>query len=97
MNAFLMFLEEYIYNSHSELKKELIAEMEAKILPTKLFYSLKEVHHITGLSIRAIKGRYTRGTLQVVYDNVTPLIPADSLNELIDKLNRQIMKKKRAA
>lgn len=97
IEAMLTFFAEFQLNSQVNIKQEVVAELEAKMLPTKLFYSLKEVSHITGLSIRAIKERYRRGTLQVVYDNVTPLIPADSLNELVEKLNRQIINKRRAA
>ncbi len=95
--ALLAFLVEYDDDFKMEFRKELLFDLESKILPPKLFYNLKEVSHMTGLTIRAIKERYRRGTLQVVYDNTTPLIPADSLNELVEKLNRQILKKKRAA
>ena len=91
--AFMAFLQDFNEDWKDELKKEL----KGNQLPTKLFYSLKEVSHITGLSVRAIKERYRRGTLQVVYDGTTPLIPAESLNELVEKLNRQILTKKRAA
>ena len=55
----------------------------------KKMYSLKEVSYITGLSIHAIKGRYRRGNLDVVYEGQTPLIPADEVDRLIDKLERQ--------
>ena len=96
-SAFLAFLQEFNDDFKMEIRNELILEWESRVLPQKLFYNLKEVSHITGLSIRAIKERYRRGTLQVVYDGVTPLIPADSLNELVEKLNRQIINKKRAA
>jgi hypothetical protein len=95
--GFLAFLLDYHENFKLEIKQELINEFDSKKLPVKLFYSLKETSFITGLSVRAIKERYRRGTLEVVYDGVTPLIPADSLNELLEKLNRQIMNKKRAA
>jgi hypothetical protein len=95
-NAFLAFMA-FLQDFNEDWKVEMKRELEGAQLPTKLFYSLKEVSHITGLSVRAIKERYRRGTLQVVYDGTTPLIPAESLNELVEKLNRQILTKKRAA
>jgi hypothetical protein len=95
-NAFLAFMT-FLQDFNDDWKDELKRELEGNQMPTKLFYSLKEVTHITGLSIRAVKERYRRGTLQVVYDGTTPLIPVESLNELVEKLNRQIMNKKRAA
>jgi hypothetical protein len=95
-NAFLALMA-FLQDFNEDWKDELKRELKGNQMPTKLFYSLKEVSHITGLSVRAIKERYRRGTLQVVYDGTTPLIPAESLNELVEKLNRQILTKRRAA
>ncbi len=95
-NAFLAFMA-FFQDFNEDWKVEMKRELEGAQLPTKLFYSLKEVSHITGLSVRAIKERYRRGTLQVVYDCTTPLIPTESLNELVEKLRKQMINKMRAA
>ena len=95
-NAFLAFMT-FLQDFNDDWKEEIKRELEAQQLPKKLFYSLKEVSHITGLTERAIKGRYNRKTLQVVYDGTTPLIPAESLDELIEKLRKQMLNRKRAA
>jgi hypothetical protein len=95
-NAFLAFMA-FLQDFNEDWKDELKKELEIKQLPTKLFYSLKEVSHVTGLTVRAIKERYRRGTLQVVYEGTTPLIPAESLDELIEKLRKQMVSKRRAA
>jgi hypothetical protein len=95
-NAFLAFMA-FLQDFNEDWKDELKRELQANQLPTKLFYNLKEVSHITGLSVRAIKERYRRGTLQVVYDGTTPLIPTESLDELIEKLRKQMVSKRRAA
>lgn len=55
----------------------------------KKYYSLKEVSFITGLSVLALKGRYKRGTLAVVYEGQTPLIPSSEVDRLLTKLERQ--------
>jgi hypothetical protein len=91
--AFMSFLQDFNEDWKDELKRELNAQQ----LPTKLFYNLKEVSHITGLTVRAIKERYRRGTLQVVYDGTTPLIPTESLDELVEKLRKQMLNRSRVA
>ena len=96
LNAFMTFLQDFSEEFKEDIKSELMIELDSKVLPPKLFYSLKEVSHITGLSVRAIKGRYGRGTLDVVYEATTPLIPATEVSMLVDKLNRQRLNKKAA-
>lgn len=88
--AFGVLFNELKENIKEELLKELEPIVIAKYKAKKLFYSLKEVSHITGLTIHAIKGRYRRKNLSVVYDGTTPLIPSDEVNRLIEKLNKQL-------
>lgn len=95
-NAFMAFMS-FLQDFNEDWKDELKRELNAQQLPTKLFYSLKEVSHITGLTVRAIKERYRRGTLQVVYDGTTPLIPTESLDELVEKLRKQMLNNRRAS
>jgi hypothetical protein len=64
-------------------------EMEIQKPQEKQFYSLKEMSYITGLSVNAIKGRYRRQTLIVVYEGQTPLIPSDEVKRILFKLERQ--------
>ncbi len=64
-------------------------EIEEKLKLKKEYYSLKEVSFITGLAVGAIKGRYRRGSLKVVYDGITPLIPACEVERLLMRLKKQ--------
>jgi hypothetical protein len=72
-----------------EITRDLISIVEERMKPKKAFYSLKEVSFITGLSVHAIKGRYRRKTLKVSYEGGTPLIPADEVDRILQKLKIQ--------
>lgn len=83
--AFLCdFKDEVATSAIDEVEKRLQERLHAKV-----FYTLKEVEQITGISYEALKGRIKRKTLFSVKDGNIILIPKDELNGLIDKLNRQ--------
>ena len=88
-DAFIAFFEAF----KEEVKDEVMNEVERALIDRysvkKEYYSLKEVAHLTGLSVHAIKGRYRRSALAVVYEGQTPLIPADEVGRLLAKLERQ--------
>ena len=71
------------------VEEELKRREKEEFKVEKLYYSLKEVSMITGLTVLAIKGRYRRGTLGVVRSGQTPLIPADEVERLLLKLDEQ--------
>jgi len=88
-NSILILVEKIKDELMSELMDNVKDLIESKVRIRKQFYSLKEVSYLTGLTINAIKGRYRRGTLKVVYEGTTPLIPTPEVERLIKKLKLQ--------
>ena len=88
-NSILILIEKIKAGLMMELMDNVKDLIESNITLRKEFYSLKEVSEVTGLSINAIKGRYRRGTLKVVYEGTTPLIPTAEVERLIKKLKLQ--------
>jgi hypothetical protein len=87
---------ELITQFKQEVKDEILNELKADFTQlkesrgvSKLYYSIKEVSELTGLTFNAVKGRQRRGTLKVVYEGQTPLIPSDEVNKLVARLDRQ--------
>lgn len=78
-----------------EIKQELLEEIKTIIASNnnsdipKEFYSYKELSRATGLTIGAIKGRRRRGTIKVVYEGTTPLLPKAEFERLIANLKKQ--------
>ena len=56
----------------------------------KKYYHIKEVHHITGITVSALKQRKYRGTLKAVNSEGTILIPIEEVQRLINECNLQI-------
>ncbi len=87
---------ELITKLKQEIKKEILFDLKTDLKQlkesksvAKLYYSIKEVAEVTGLTFNAVKGRQRRGTIQVVYEGQTPLVPSDEVNKLLKKLERQ--------
>ena len=88
-NSVLKLIDEIKAELRMEIMGDINNLIESKVKLRKEFYSLKEVSHITGLTVNAIKGRYRRKTLKVAYEGVTPLIPTNEVERLLQKLKLQ--------
>jgi len=74
--------------------KQLVKDEVARLIieppqKTKLFYNLKELVEITGITYLGLKGRIKRGTLRASKCANTWLVSEDEVNRLIDKLEQQ--------
>lgn len=56
---------------------------------TKLYYNLKELEQLTGISYLGLKGRIKRGTLKASKNANKWLVSNDEVQKLIDDLNRK--------
>lgn len=87
IDIFLTFLNDYKEEIKEEIKNEILNEINND--NKKLYYSIKETSQILGLSFNAVKGRQRRNNIEVVYEGTTPLVPADEINRLLNKLESQ--------
>lgn len=86
-NAFLAFLEDFKEGWKDEVKELLIQEQSKPV--SKLFYNLKELEKLTGISYLGLKGRIKRGTLKASKNANKWLVTKDEVQRLIDDLNRK--------
>lgn len=98
-DAFLSFMNDYKDEVKDEVKEMVDILLNDTHVP-KLFYTLKELEQMTGISFLALKGRIKRGTLIATNEGNVTLVRKDEVDRLIEKLNQQIernLKHKRSA
>ncbi len=84
IESFRSFLMDYTIDAIEKYVDKYFNEMN-----NKEYYSVKEFGEMFGLSKNAVKGRYRRGTLEVCYDGLTPLIPKAEVDRFKQKLKNQ--------
>ena len=63
-------------------------EREKNNYVEKLYYYIKDVSVIKGLTLDTLKGRRKRGTIKYIKEGCVSLMPKDDLAELLKKLDR---------
>lgn len=83
-------IQELIEKLKSEVLNEVLKGMQVQQpQPKKLFYNLKELVQLTGITYLGLKGRLKRGTLKGAKDGNTWLVSAVEVERLINHLNHQ--------
>lgn len=67
-----------------EVEHQLTIERNRK--PEKVYYSIREVAEITGLTVNALKGRRKRGTLSFINEGNSILMHKNELERFLNKL-----------
>ena len=86
----LKLFSAHITNAIENQVREQLKDISNQPAQRKLYYNLKEVSEITGISVCALKGRIHRKTLKAAHDSTTILIPTKELDRLLSKLDKQV-------
>lgn len=89
LHGFPMKLEE-----EKKIKEVIDAHIKNHLLLQPLFYNLKTVESLLGISKIALKNRIRRGTIKAVKDGNIILIPKKEVQRLINALNFQLSQSK---
>lgn len=87
-DAFLAFLSDF----KDEVEQSVTDKVEKRLkerLHAKVFYTLKDLEQMTGITHEALKGRIKRGTLKAIKDGNTFLVTKDEVERFIERLNKQ--------
>lgn len=70
--------------------KNIVFKLEPNPNIKKLFYHITELAYMTGLSIRALKGRRERGQIKMINEGNEILIEAKEVDRFISSLNNHL-------
>ena len=77
-NALISFIQDYVKD-----------EVNKHFKAIKIFYTLDEVHIITGISKFGLKNRAKKGIIQLCYNDNIILIHKDELDKLIKAITNK--------
>lgn len=72
-----------------KIKSDLLAEMDMQPPVKKLFYNLRELEVVTGITYLGLKGRIKRGTLMGVKSGNVWLVSTDEVTRFVNQLHHQ--------